>query len=81
MKDQKQDNCIILNTFRPCASHLNPFPPRIGNFGGPIYFVDQYIDTRLKIQNIYTQIKYYIYHGSYELTYLNQRIRRMSLFK
>ena len=25
-------------------------------------------------------IKYYIYHGSYELTYLNQRIRRMSLF-
>ena len=25
--------------------------------------------------------KYYIYHGSYELTYLNQRIRRMSWFK
>jgi hypothetical protein len=24
---------------------------------------------------------YYIYHGSYELTYLNQRIRRMSWFK
>jgi hypothetical protein len=25
--------------------------------------------------------KYYIYHGSYELTYLNQRIQRMSLLK
>jgi hypothetical protein len=25
--------------------------------------------------------KYYIYHESYELTYLNQRIRRMSWFK
>ena len=25
--------------------------------------------------------KYYIYHGSYELTYLNQRIRRVSWFK
>ena len=25
--------------------------------------------------------KYYIYPGSYELTYLNQRIRRMSWFK
>jgi hypothetical protein len=25
-----------------------------------------------------SQNKYYIYHGSYELTYLNQRIRRMS---
>ena len=25
--------------------------------------------------------KYYIYHGSYELTYLNQRIRKMSWFK
>ena len=24
---------------------------------------------------------YYIYHGSYELTYLNQRIRRMSWLK
>jgi hypothetical protein len=24
---------------------------------------------------------YYIYHGSYEWTYLNQRIRRMSWFK
>jgi hypothetical protein len=27
------------------------------------------------------EIKYYIYHGSYELTYLNQRIRRMIWFK
>jgi membrane protein involved in colicin uptake len=27
------------------------------------------------------QNKYYIYHGSYKLTYLNQRIRRMSWFK
>jgi hypothetical protein len=25
--------------------------------------------------------KYYIYHGSYELTYLNQGIQRMSWFK
>jgi hypothetical protein len=25
--------------------------------------------------------QYYIYHGSYESTYLNQRIRRMSWFK
>jgi len=24
---------------------------------------------------------YYVYHGSYELIYLNQRIRRMSWFK
>jgi len=55
MKDQKQDNCIILNTFRPCASHLNPFPPRIGNFGGPIYFVDQYIDTKIEnTKHLYT---------------------------
>jgi hypothetical protein len=31
-------------------------------------------------QNLLT-FMYYIYHGSYELTYLNQRIRRMSWFK
>jgi hypothetical protein len=28
-----------------------------------------------------TSNKYYIHHGSYGLTYLNQRIRRMSWFK
>jgi CCR4-NOT transcriptional regulation complex NOT5 subunit len=31
-------------------------------------------------QNLLT-FMYYIYHGSYEFTYLNQRIRRMSWFK
>ena len=30
----------------------------------------------------YNENKYYIiYHGSYELTYLNKRIRTMSLYK
>ena len=37
----------------------------------------QWFDTR-KSHNMFM---YYIYHGSYELTYLNQRIRRMSWFK
>ena len=31
--------------------------------------------------NLFLSYIYYIYHGSYELTYLNQRIRRMSWFK
>ena len=26
-------------------------------------------------------VKYYLFHGSYELTYSNQRIRRVSWFK
>ena len=36
--------------------------------------------TLLMLQIIH-EFEYYIYHGSYELTYLNKQIRRMSWFK
>ena len=38
-------------------------------------------ETGVPGENLSQVTKYYIYHGSYELTYLNQRIRRMSWFK
>jgi hypothetical protein len=54
--------------------------------GELIFFSDKVILSRLFVSinqfpDLLTIDKYYIYHGSYELTYLNQRIRRMSWFK
>jgi len=36
--------------------------------------------TRVYLDAGWLLVKYYIYHGSCKLTYLNQRIRRMSWF-
>jgi hypothetical protein len=42
----------------------------------------RFVRSKLKSTSlIILDYKYYIYHGSYELTYLNQRIRRISWFK
>ena len=46
-------------------------------FGTALLILSLHYQSNLHI----TFAKYYIYHGSYELTYLNQRIRKMSWFK
>ena len=43
--------------------------------------VEEYTCLNTDSSEILVSNMYYIYHGSYELTYLNQRIRRMSWFK
>jgi hypothetical protein len=49
-----------------------------GNINAQKYIevIDNFV--RSVIARHFPDDKYYIYHGSYELTYLNQRIRRMS---
>ena len=49
---------------------------------GTIYSLKTFVLRKMKnITETANRSKYYIYHGSYELNYLNQRIRRMSWFK